>query len=74
MAVDAKKIQKINMPINATIVIKEVEKVKPKEVLSFQAIRENAINKSLRQEIKEQKQINSTKTSKYLEDLTNKGD
>jgi len=32
------------------------------------------INEDLSFEIKEQNQINSIKTSKYLEDLTNKGD
>jgi hypothetical protein len=57
------------MAINANIVI-----IEPKKALSFQSIRENAVSKSLRQEMKEQNQINTIKTSKYLEDLTNKGD
>jgi len=63
-----------NMALNANIVINKVEKVESKEALPFQSIRESAVSKSLRQEMKEQNQINTIKTSKYLEDLTNKGD
>ena len=72
VVVDPKKFS--NMALNANIVINKVEKVEPKEALSFQSIRESAVSKSLRQEMKEQNQINTIKTSKYLEDLTNKGD
>jgi len=63
-----------NMTINANIVIIEPKKIESKLALSFESIRESAVSKSLRQEMKEQNQINTIKTSKYLEDLTNKGD
>lgn len=62
------------MGLYANVVIKKVEPVKTKESVSFQAIREIAVQKSLRQEVRQQKQTNNIKTSKYLEDLTNKGD
>ena len=44
------------MALNANIVINKVEMVEPKEALPFQSIRESAVSKSLRQEMKEQNQ------------------
>ena len=41
---------------------------------SFQAIRDVALDHFVKTKTKQQDVINTIKTSKYLEDLTNKGD
>ena len=62
------------MPLFANNIIVVGNTLPTTTTQSFQAIRDDALNHFIRTNNKQQDVINTFKTSKYLEDLTNKGD
>jgi hypothetical protein len=62
------------MPLFANNIIVIGNNLPEKTAQSFQTIRDAALDHFVRTKTKEQDVINTIKTSKYLEDLTNKGD